>query len=98
MSPDRLFTDSKKNILIDEQALPNEIECLALETGNKILVEHLEPSCKVDYLTLLDKLPTLHEAQPTLTYLESLKAVGDNLVNLRHVHSVPLSLLTRGPR
>ncbi|GKV43138.1 hypothetical protein SLEP1_g50471 [Rubroshorea leprosula] len=88
MSLDHLFFTSKGDTLIGERGLSNKVECLALEVGNEIVVEHLDFSGKANYLVQPDKLPTLHEAQPTLISLEPLKAVdlGDDPTNPRHVH------------
>ncbi|GKV43110.1 hypothetical protein SLEP1_g50444 [Rubroshorea leprosula] len=70
------------------EGLYNKVECLALEVGNEILAKHLDFSNEADHLVLPDKLPTLLDAQPTLTSLESLEVVnlGDEPTNPRHVH------------
>ncbi|GLU15906.1 hypothetical protein SLE2022_323600 [Rubroshorea leprosula] len=88
MTPNHLFFASKKNPSTNEQEFSNEVEYLTLKAGNKIFTKHLEFSSEVDHLILLDKLPTLHEAELVLTFIESLKAVdlGNNPANPRHVH------------
>ncbi|GKV15512.1 hypothetical protein SLEP1_g26299 [Rubroshorea leprosula] len=70
-------------------------ECLTLKVGNKILAKHLDSFGEADHLISPEELPTLHEAQPMLTSLESLKAInlGDDLANPKHVHiSTTLSI------
>ncbi|GKV11495.1 hypothetical protein SLEP1_g22752 [Rubroshorea leprosula] len=79
---------NERDTLIDKRDLSNEAKCITLEAINKILAEHLDFSNEADHLIPLDKLPTLHEAQPTLTSLESFEVVdlGDDLANPSHVH------------
>ncbi|GKV11552.1 hypothetical protein SLEP1_g22800 [Rubroshorea leprosula] len=93
-----LFFALKKDPLTDERFFFNEVECHTLEAGNKIFTEHLEFSSEANHLITLAKLPTLHEAQSTLTSLESSEAadLGDDLANPRHVHiSTALSVEER---
>ncbi|GKV03858.1 hypothetical protein SLEP1_g16100 [Rubroshorea leprosula] len=87
-SSDHFFFTTRKNISIDEQEFYDGTEFLAFEVGNKVLVKHLNPAGEADHLVPPNELPTLHEAQPALTYLEPLKAVnlGSNLTNPKNVH------------
>ncbi|GLT87189.1 hypothetical protein SLE2022_052860 [Rubroshorea leprosula] len=88
MSLDHRFFTSERDTSIGEQGLSNKAECLALEARNEILDEHLDFFGEANHLIPLDKLPTLHEAQPALTSLEPLEAVdlGDDLANPKHVY------------
>ncbi|GLU09573.1 hypothetical protein SLE2022_333290 [Rubroshorea leprosula] len=88
MPSDRSFLTTRRGTLIDEREFYNRAKCLTFEVGNKILVEHLDSFGEADHLILLDELPTLHEAQPALTSLESLEAIdlGDDPTDPKHVH------------
>ncbi|GLU06565.1 hypothetical protein SLE2022_235890 [Rubroshorea leprosula] len=78
----------KTDISIDERELYGGTECLTLEVGNKVLVEHLDPIGEADHLVSPDELPTLHEAQPTLISLEPLEAIDleSNPTNPKDMH------------
>ncbi|GKV43104.1 hypothetical protein SLEP1_g50439 [Rubroshorea leprosula] len=71
-----------------QQRIVSEAECFTLEAGNKILTGHLNSFGKADHLVPLNKLPTLHEAQPVITSLEFFEAIAlrDDLVNPKHAH------------
>ncbi|GKV07168.1 hypothetical protein SLEP1_g18969 [Rubroshorea leprosula] len=88
MPSDHSFLTTRKDTLTGERELYNRAECLTLEVGNKTIIKHLDSSGEIDHLIPPDDLPTLHEAQPTLTSLESLEVVdlGDDPANPKQMH------------
>ncbi|GKV15403.1 hypothetical protein SLEP1_g26196 [Rubroshorea leprosula] len=88
------FTDEdmeRKVLRLVNEASPTKHNA----AGNEILAKHLDFFGEANHLVPLDKLPTLLEAQSTLTFLKSLKAIdlGNDPTSPRHVHiSTTLSM------
>ncbi|GLU12424.1 hypothetical protein SLE2022_291070 [Rubroshorea leprosula] len=87
-SSDHFFFTTRKDISIDEPEFYDGTECLTLEMGNKVLVEHLNPASEADHLVPPNELPTLHEVKLALTSMEPLKAVdlASDQANPKNVH------------